>query len=218
MEHSTPPTGWNIGTLASGAIAYLNVVYHITGTGTITNTATATTTSTDPNNNNDASTAPLNIPNPGADIGVVKSFQDISWNTITTANLGDLIYSTIQVINNGPSTATGILINDPTPTGLTYADTYYSTIGTFNPATGWNIGTLASGAIAYLNVVYHITGTGTITNTATATTTSTDPNNNNDASTAPLNIPNPGADIGVVKSFQDISWNTITTANLGDVI
>ena len=98
-----------------------------------------------------------------------------------------MIYSTIKVINNGPSTATGVLISDPTPTGLTYANKYYSTIGTFNPITGWNIGTLESGATVFLNVVYHITGVDTIINTATSTTTSTDPNNTNDASTATLN-------------------------------
>ena len=37
-----------------------------------------------------------------ADVGVVKSFQDTSWNTITTANLGDVIYSTIQVTQQRP--------------------------------------------------------------------------------------------------------------------
>ena len=106
-------------------------------------------------------------------------------NTITAANLGDLVYSTIQITNNGPATATGVLVNDPTPAGLTYANNYYTGIGTFNPTTGWNIGTLENGATAILNIAYYVTGTGTITNTATATTTTTDPNNNNNANRSP---------------------------------
>ena len=212
-----PTTGWNIGTLENGATAILNIAYYVTGTGTITNTARATTTSTDPHNINNAWTTTLNIPDLGADVYVIKSFQDSNLNTITSANLGDLVYSNIQVTNSGPSTATGVLISDPTPTGLIYANIYNTGIGTFDPTTGWNIGTLENGATAILNIAYYVTGTGTITNTARATTTSTDPHNINNAWTTTLNIPN-GADIGVATKILTDSWNIITDPKIGDYI
>ena len=164
----------------------------INGVASTTFTAGTTTGDSNPAATVDATTIPttININVGGADVSVIKSFQDSNLNTITTANLGDLVYSNIQVTNSGPSTATGVLISDPTPTGLTYANSLqHPDSGTFDPTTGWNIGTLENGATAILNIAYYVTGTGTITNTARATTTSTDPHNINNAWTTTLNIP-----------------------------
>ena len=233
MEPITQQQDGTIDTINNGQTASIAIRYQVTGLGTITNTATKTTeTQNDPNTTNDQSTATLNKPSSDtADISIDKKFWDNTWNTyITTANIGDWIYSIIRVTNNGPNTATGVTISNPTPTGLTYLNHYYTVNnqgnwiandGSFNPTTGWNISTINNGQTASIAIRYQVTGLGTITNTATKTTeTQNDPNTTNDQSTATLNKPSSDtADISIDKKFWDNTWNTyITTANIGDWI
>ena len=225
-----PTTGWTINTIAKGATNTLELVYQITSTGTITDTATKTTeTQADPNTTNDQSTASITVPGvSAADIDVTTQILDDSWNIITTPKVGDYIISLITVTNNGPDTATGVNISNPTPNGLTYLNTYYTNYGinwlnndgTFNPTTGWTINTIAKGATNTLELVYQITNTGTITDTATKTTeTQADPNTTNDQSTASITVPGvSAADIGVTTQILDDSWNIITTPKVGDYI
>ena len=50
-----------------------------------------------------------------ADIGVTTQILSDSWNIITTPKVGDYIISLVTVTNNGPETATGVNITNPTP-------------------------------------------------------------------------------------------------------
>ena len=124
-----PTTGWTINSITKGATYTIELVYQITGTGTITDTATKTTeTQTDPNTTNDQSTTSITVPGIStADISVATQILDDSWNIITNPKIGDYIITLVTVTNNGPDTATGVTINNPTPTGLTYLNTYYTT-------------------------------------------------------------------------------------------
>ena len=80
----------------------------------------------------------------------------------------DAMSYTVTAKNLGPSTATGLVIKDLLPAGVTY--TGHSGPGTYVAGTGlWTIGTLTSGAIAQLVLDVTIdAGTGgvVITNTA----------------------------------------------------
>ncbi|MCO6488812.1 MAG: DUF11 domain-containing protein, partial [Phaeodactylibacter sp.] len=59
-------------------------------------------------------------------------------------NLGASVTFTIQLTNQGPSTATGVVVQDLLSGGLTY--TSHSGPGSYNPVTGlWNVGTLPAG-------------------------------------------------------------------------
>jgi uncharacterized repeat protein (TIGR01451 family) len=74
----------------------------------------------------------------------------------STAQIGDRITFTVTVVNDGPSVATGVQIQDA-PTGLAPVSAQTSD-GTFDSATGtWNVGTLAVGKSSTLTVIATVT-------------------------------------------------------------
>ena len=80
---------------------------------------------------------------------VNKQANIVLTNTASNSapDVGQEYYYTINLTNNGPNSASGVTVNDPIPSGLTF-NSYTSTAGTsYNSATGvWTIGTLANGA------------------------------------------------------------------------
>jgi large repetitive protein len=92
-------------------------------TGTLTNTATVSPPSgvTDPNPGNNLSTDTNTLlPPPAADVGVLKNVNlvlDADGSSSVTA--GDTVQFTITVFNAGPSSATGITVQDVVPAGYT---------------------------------------------------------------------------------------------------
>ena len=92
----------------------------------ILNTATGSTTTSDPNQGNDSSTAfvrPLQ-----SDLAIAKAVSD------ATPNVGDTIQFAIGAANYGPADATGVVVTDLLPAGLTYVGPTVG-IGT-NPTVG----------------------------------------------------------------------------------
>ena len=105
------------------------------------------------------------------DISIINS--DVTANVALSqtvnspVNVGDKITYTVTATNNGPNTATGIIINDVLPSGFTATPS----IGTFYNNT-WVIPSLASGSSATLIISGTATSTmagTTIVNTATET-------------------------------------------------
>ncbi|PRZ19582.1 Ig-like domain-containing protein, partial [Flavobacterium granuli] len=96
---------------------------------------------------------------------------------------------TITAKNEGPSSATGVLVNDILPSGYTFVSATPS-LGTYANGTGvWSIGNLANGATATLDVKAKVLKTGAYTNTATISSDETDPvPGNNSASITPTPI------------------------------
>jgi uncharacterized repeat protein (TIGR01451 family) len=123
--------------------------------------------------------APLNIVPAAADIGVTKTVND------PTPAVGTNVTFTITATNLGPNNATGVQITDILPAGLTYVSSSAS-VGAYNQLTGiWNIGNLAIGATATLQITVTVTTTNTVTNTATRTASSpTDYDPANDSASA----------------------------------
>jgi uncharacterized repeat protein (TIGR01451 family) len=84
--------------------------------------------------------------------------------------VGETVVFTIQATNNGPLEATGLVISDPLPPGLTFASANTSQ-GSYTNGTGeWNVGSLTVGLSATLVITATVdSGTvgTTITNTAT---------------------------------------------------
>ena len=74
-----------------------------------------------------------------ADLSLTKTVDNSS------PNIGDNVIFTITATNSGPANATGVVVNDLLPTGLTYVSDNGG--GTYNSATGnWTIGNLNSGS------------------------------------------------------------------------
>ena len=77
---------------------------------------------------------------------------------------GDQMTYTIVVTNDGPDIATGVIVRDQLPSGVTYVS---SSDPAYNPTTGaWTVGSMADGGSATLTIAARVGQTGSITNTA----------------------------------------------------
>ncbi|HYC58445.1 MAG TPA: hypothetical protein VEK79_02660 [Thermoanaerobaculia bacterium] len=163
-----PGTGfWTIGSIANGGSASLQITALVSGTGVITNYAQVTASNeldpdSTPNDHSmvddDDDTQSITV-TPAADLSL-----DLSVNNATPSYTSTVVF-TILVTNSGPNTATGVVVKDLLPPGLTYiADTGF---GAYVPGTGiWTVGSLASGASTSLNIHASASATGTISNYA----------------------------------------------------
>jgi uncharacterized repeat protein (TIGR01451 family) len=196
----------SLGTIAPGASATvtINVNVNEATRGTLSNTASVTSTETDSNTANNSATQPTTV-NASVDLAITK-VDDIDPITPNST----LTY-TMVVTNNGPSQATGVVVNDTLPTGLTFVSAT-STVGTAtnagNVITG-NIGTLNSGASATITVTATVdsTASGQLVNTATVSGTETDSNQSNNSATQNTDIAIPGSISGRV--YIDVNRNGV---------
>jgi uncharacterized repeat protein (TIGR01451 family) len=103
---------------------------------------------------------------------------------------GEITYS-LQVKNNGPERAGGVVLSDPLPAGasLISAATSQGTC-TATSTLSCSIGVLRSGASADLTIKL-MTGFGTVTNTATATSLADDTSQANNSATVVANVVHP---------------------------
>lgn len=97
-----------------------------------------------------------------ADVSLTKT-------TLTPApNVGELARFQIEVTNSGPDIATGLIIRDALPDGLSYrSDNPSDSFGDFDPSTGlWSIPSLGVGQSTSLIINADVTESGTFTNIA----------------------------------------------------
>ena len=121
-----------------------------------------------------------------ADLAITKTVSN------SRPSVGTDVTFTLTLVNNGPSNATGIIVSDPIPAGMTFQSSTPSQ-GTYTPASGiWNVGNLNNGATATLAIVASVDNADPKTNQATITASSpADPNPGNNSS-AVLIVPNTG--------------------------
>jgi uncharacterized repeat protein (TIGR01451 family) len=222
---------WNIGKLANGTTAILTLVVNATSTGTFSNWANVTAQTTyDPEPWSQDNT--IITVSSAADIAVEKSFYDYDGEyEITSANYWDVISTRILVTNNGPDTATNVVISDIFGSGLSFADEWWVkwdindfywnwNDASFDPATmTWTIPSLPAGQTAALDIMTNLTSTGTLHNYAELVSSETyDWNHTNNNDTAYLTVPE-ASYLSIYKEFRDLPWgNVITTAYYNDVI
>ncbi|MFD1294658.1 gliding motility-associated C-terminal domain-containing protein, partial [Lutibacter holmesii] len=165
---------WNIGTVANGATATLEIVATVdvgTSGSTITNITTAATgDQSDLVTGTDTLEAPLTV-GETLDIVLTKVVDN------ATPNEGDIVTYTVTVENQGPATATNLIVTDVLASGLSFGIATPS-VGTFDTATGiWTVGTLASGITETLTI-QALVGVGTsgqvLTNTVSNSQDQTD--------------------------------------------
>src|SRR5207253_5501819 len=203
--------------LAAGAsypVITIAVAVGQAATSPLTNTATVAG-GNEVNTANDSASDSTGITSQ-ADIGVAKI---ASSGTVT---VGSNVTFTVTASNLGPSNASGVVVTDLLPAGLTFVSAVPSQ-GNYTSGTGlWNIGAIASGGSATLTLVATVTQTGPISNTATKSAeTESDPNAVNDSSSATINGFAP--DMTIAKSHigsflrGSAASYSLTVSNIGPV-
>jgi uncharacterized repeat protein (TIGR01451 family) len=159
-----------LGTLAAGASTIVTVVATGVTAGTHVNTAVVTPTDATPANNTDTEDTVVGAV---ADISVTKTVDD------ATVAEGDEVTFTLTVTNNGPSDATGVVVTDTLPDGLTFVSSDGSCTGTTTITC--TIGDLAAGATATIHIVAETTESGTFTNGVEVVSETPDPDLSNNS-------------------------------------
>jgi len=187
----TPPVGGagtitcNDPSLASGTTANFTLVLQVnagTPSGTnIAETATATATNIVPNLTTNSATATVVVANANsADMAIVKTATPSP-----TVAEGDTLTYTVAVTNNGPATATNVIVTDALPSAVTYLSAT-TTAGTCSEANGTVtclLGTMPNAGTATVTILTLAGMPSVVSNTATVSADQTDPNLNNNTST-----------------------------------
>jgi uncharacterized repeat protein (TIGR01451 family) len=123
----------------------------------------------------------------GADLSLDKTVSN------STPNPTDTVIYTLVVRNGGPDTATGVIATDTLPSFLNFVSAS-STQGTYDNTTGvWDIGTLANGASATLEITAKVNnsvgGGQQISNEGSVSAIEADPMLSNNSDTAGITIP-----------------------------
>ncbi len=185
----------NLGPMASGGTATITVVCDIpsdTAEGSYTNTAVVTGDESDPDLSNNTDDEDTTVARE-IDLGITKS------DSPDPVVAGENLTWTLDVVNNGPSDATGVTVTDTLPAGVSFlsASPGCSEIG---GTVSCAVGDLASGDTTQLQIVVTVDAstTGTISNTASVTGDQTDTVSTNDSDDEDTVVETEG-DIALVK-------------------
>ena len=134
-----------------------------------------------------------------ADLAIVKSHTG-------TALIGEELDFTLAVTNLGPSTAEGVSVTDPLPTGLTYVSATgdgwaCSTAGQDVTCTRADPLPVGDAPAITLTVEVSQPAYPSVTNVATVTSQTPDPDLTNNASRDPVTV-DPNVDLAIVKSHS----------------
>lgn len=212
---------WTIGALSAGQSVTLIVSGGLVEgkCDPFTNTASMASIgggAVDTNSSNNS--ASVTVSPQEADLGVTKT---VTANPTPSQGNPNITFQ-IVVSNSGPDAATGVVIADKLPTGLTFVS---ASSAAYNATTGkWNVGTIASGASKTLTVTAKLNAgvtTAIISNTASVDALDQcDDNQANDSST--VSVSPQVIDLSVTKTVDNASPKlhgqvtfTITVTNSG---
>ena len=211
---------WSIGTLtaASTASATLVVKPDPAKRDDLVNTAAVTSTNFDPDLNNNSATD-TDTAAPKVDVSLAKT------TTATVIRAGDTVTYTLTAANAGPSTATGVVITDTLPTGLTFVSATGGGVAAGSTVTWTLAAPIAPLGSASVDLTVKVADdqVDPFTNTATVASaageTDTNPANNTASLASTLNS---DADVAVTMTGDpttaaggDTVTFTVTVTNLG---
>ena len=200
---TTTPTEANgtvsdaIGTLTAGSLVEIMVVVSTNGgtAASIADTATVSSATADSDPSNNTSQVISNVI-PAADLAITSETA-----TPSSVVAGSTVTFTIDVLNNGLSAATGTLVTDTLPAGLTFVSGTAAggTVTAANGVITAPIGTLASGVSTVVTIVALTSPAGTFADRAVVSSIDNDPNPGNNTSSASVSV-TPITDVAVTLS------------------
>ena len=157
------------------------------------------------------------VVSPKVDNKVLKTTKSKS------VNFEDIVVWTLNITNNGPNNATGVVVTDVLPEGLVWFDD--DSNGTYDPETGiLYIGDLEIGKSVVVNIITIVNKTGELVNKVNVTSNEFDYNLTNNHDEENISVL-PACDLEVIKSvnssnpkFSDlITWTIVVKNNGPDV-
>ena len=153
---------WTVGSLANGASAALSITARTEANPDKTNKAEVwTSDQLDPDSTpgNSSITEDDDDSAPKVDLSLTKTVNS------TAPSAGSNMVFTLKVKNDGPSVASGVVVRDVLPVGLSYVSS--SGAGTYNSSSGlWTVGTLSIGETKTLSITVTAITIGTRVNNA----------------------------------------------------
>src|SRR5262249_44179486 len=120
---------WNIGNLTATRSVTLQLTFQVTSVNPYTNVATVHLPTVEPAINHDNNSGQATItPKPQADVAMAKTVDNAA------PPVGETITFTVTATNNGPSPATGVIVSDPLPQGMTFVPGGNPSQGMYDPA------------------------------------------------------------------------------------
>lgn len=200
---------WNIGTLESGKSVSIDIVTLVNKTGKIANDASVSGKEYDWNltNNYDNQSIDVEV---CADLAIEKLVND------TNPKFNSLVEWTLRVTNNGPDTATGVVVCDILPEGLISIDK------SFNGR--WNVGKLINNQTKELTIICLVNKTGKLVNIADIAGNEYDCNLTNNIVNKSIEVAQ-SADLFVKKYVNNtapdfgeiIKWSVVVSNNGPDI-
>jgi large repetitive protein len=222
---------WTVGNVANGGSASLTITATATSASAVINSAEITSA-----DQTDIDSTPGN--NSGTEddedsIGVDAQQVDLSLaKTVDNAapNIGENVTFTLTVTNDGPDTATSVLVTDQLPAGFAFVSDNGATTGIYDDTTGvWTAGDILSGGTVSLDIIATMNNAGALLNNAEITSADqpdvdSTPGNNSGVEDDEANVSVDGqaADLSLSKAVDDIAPGvgdevvfTLTVSNSG---
>jgi uncharacterized repeat protein (TIGR01451 family) len=200
---------WPVGALPVNGAAVCQVAFAVTcaETGLATNTAEIQGILDDSNPANNTDTWNLSVPGCLADLSIDKTADR------TTAVNGELVTYNLKASNLGPLPATGVVVTDTVPAGLTLVDNNCGAVLANNLLT-WEVGDLDADATEVCQVTFAVScaASGQVVNEAVIIGRRTDPVSGNNRDTWTLTVPRCLADLSLDKTADR------TTADVGQTV
>ncbi len=196
LQHSSGIVTANLGTVAAGQSITITIQARVgdQATGTLVNTATvAAPKEVNLSNNTDTVSNPLT---PLIDLQITKSDGD------DPVEQGSSFQYTLEIRNNGPSNATGVVVTDTLPvTGVSFVSASQTPSAINGRELEFAVGNLASGATKTITITVAVSNTfvGTLLNTSHVEGNEQETNyNNNDDDEPTVVTANPSSIAGTV--------------------
>ncbi len=218
----TTTVSCSLGTVPAGGSASVVLQVIPNAAGTLTDSANVTSGVTDPNPANNSASVTVTA------VAAAQPMADLSLSLTAAPNpvtVGQTLTYTLNVANAGPSDATGTVLSDQLPAGVSLASAQPSQGACSGTTTvSCSLGTVPAGGSASVVLQVIPNAAGTLTDTASVTSGVTDPDTSNNSASVTVdavNVPGEadlaislGADQDPVQTGQVLTY-FVDVANFG---